>query len=406
MARLADAVRRGADSLAAAGPDRLLAAWQETVAGFRDTASAERRALDQALAPRTGLSHQGLTAGLEAVLGGVAGRGAAEVFQDAARRTRRGAALGEGHTGGAAPVLVLLASNLPALAVQPLLPILALGRPAVLKSSRAEPLFTPAFVADLARREPACGEALAALTWRGGDPAIEAPLLAAAGRVIAYGDAATMADLDERAGAGFRGKLLKYGPKVSLAVIGPGADPRHAAAGLARDVALFDQRGCLSVVAVYCARGMEEELAGELATALADRARAWPPGATPVAAASAVRQARDEAAMRDLLCHEMGMAEGTVIVEPRPALRPSPGLRTVRIHPLPDLADLPAVLIPWQDRLQGVALAGLPGGLEHDLRHALTALGVSRHAPPGDLQTPDTRWHNGGLDPLQALAHD
>jgi hypothetical protein len=41
--------------------------------------------------------------------------------------------------------------------------------------------------------------------------------------------------------------------------------------------------------------------------------------------------------------------------------------------------------------------------VEHDLRHALTALGVSRFAPPGDLQTPDTRWHNGGIDPLEAL---
>jgi acyl-CoA reductase-like NAD-dependent aldehyde dehydrogenase len=297
-------------------------------------------------------------------------------------------------------VLVLLASNLPALALQPLLPILALGRPAIVKSARAEPLFAPAFVTGLARREAACGAALAALTWRGGDAELEAPLLAAAGRVIAYGGAAAMADLERRAG----GKLLAYGPKVSLAVVGPGADPRRTAAGLARDVALFDQRGCLSVVAVYCAAGMEEELAGELAAALADRAAAWPPGPPALASTSAVRQARDEAAMRDLLCHELGVAEGTVIVEPRPALRPAPGLRTVRVHPLGDLSALAAVLAPWRDRLQGVALAGLGEPLDSDLRRDLHALGVSRFAPPGDLQTPDACWHNGGIDPLRALA--
>ena len=100
---------------------------------------------------------------------------------------------------GPAPVLAVLASNLPALAVQPLLPALALRRPVLLKSPSSEPLFAPAFLAALTRREPRLAGAVAAATWPGGDAELEAPLLAAAGAVVAYGGAEALADLARRA---------------------------------------------------------------------------------------------------------------------------------------------------------------------------------------------------------------
>ena len=61
-----------------------------------------------------------------------------------------------------APTWVILAGNLPALAVQPLLPALALRRPVLLKSPSAEPLFAPAFLEALTRREPRLAGAVAA----------------------------------------------------------------------------------------------------------------------------------------------------------------------------------------------------------------------------------------------------
>ena len=88
-----------------------------------------------------------------------------------------------------APHLIVLAADLPGIALQPLLASLALRRPAILKSSSREPFFAPAFAMALAAREPALGDAVAALAWRGGDPAIEQPLLDAVDRVVAYGGA-------------------------------------------------------------------------------------------------------------------------------------------------------------------------------------------------------------------------
>src|SRR6185312_1915288 len=116
LGRLVAALREGGEELRQIPPEDLLAAWADTVATFLRQGSLERRALDPPLAKLCGLSREGLRAGLEAVL-------------------------------------VVLASNLPGLAVQPLLPALAAGRPVLLKSSSAEPLFAPAFLSALARRE-------------------------------------------------------------------------------------------------------------------------------------------------------------------------------------------------------------------------------------------------------------
>jgi Acyl-CoA reductase (LuxC) len=104
--------------------------------------------------------------------------------------------------------------------------------------------------------------------------------------------------------------------------------------------------------------------------------------------------------MRGLWHSSPAPREGTVVVDPRPELRPSPGLRTVRVHPLADLSRLPGLLHGWKGRLQGAALAGEAAwSLEPELRE----LGISRFAPPGELQSPDASWHNGGIDPLEAL---
>jgi hypothetical protein len=172
----------GAAALRKLGGERLLEAWTDVVELFRDPASAERRALDPPLAILAGLSPAGLAAGLEAVLAGAAGPPARRLLAPPAARPEPSFSL------------IVLASNLPGLAVQPLWRALARGRPALLKSASAEPLFAAAFAATLARREPLLGDAVAAATWRGGDEELEAPLLAAAREVVAYGEAATIAD--------------------------------------------------------------------------------------------------------------------------------------------------------------------------------------------------------------------
>ena len=97
---------------------------------------------------------------------------------------------------------------------------------------------------------------MAALTWRGGRGELEEPLLAVAGRVLAYGDDAAIASLRRREAA----KLVPYGAKTSLAVVGADVDPAEVAAGLARDVALFDQRDAAKLRTISESRESRELL--------------------------------------------------------------------------------------------------------------------------------------------------
>jgi hypothetical protein len=104
--------------------------------------------------------------------------------------------------------------------------------------------------------------------------------------------------------------------------------------------------------------------------------------------------------MRGFWAAPIPVRSGTVLLDPDPAFRASPGLRTIRVHPLADLDRLPGLLAPWKGRLQG---AGLAGEDAWALEPRLALLGISRFAPPGELQSPDASWHNGGIDPLIAL---
>lgn len=369
--------------LAGLPPDRRLAAWNGAIDELLDPTSPSRQALDTTLPTLLRLSPAGFDAGLNTLLEGVRGAAAEEVF-----------AAARGRTPDAGLTAVILASNIPGLAVQPVLPALALGVPLLIKSSSAEPLFAPALLAALARREPELASAFAAIVWPGGQRRLEDVVFAGASRILAYGGGATIDALAGRLG----GRLVAYGPKLSVAAIGAGEAPESVAAGLARDIALFDQRGCLSIQAIFTA-GDAVALARALARALEKLARRWPPGTMSTVEAARIQQIRAETTMRGLEMIPLDLAAGTVILEPEPWLVPSPGWRLVRIHPLEDLAELPDRLAGWNGRIQGAALAGADAQC---LTAALEGLGVSRFAPPGELQRAPATWANGGLAPLDA----
>ncbi len=292
---------------------------------------------------------------------------------------------------------VVLASNVPALAVQSLLPALLLGRPLLVKSSTREPLFAPALVAALTRREPALADAFAAVAWPGADDALAAAAFGPCARLLAYGGAVAVGGLAARFGA----RLVAFGPRASVAFVTAGADPAATAAGLARDVALLDQRGCLSVQALYVAGGGERELAAALALALASAARELPPGPPDPAAAAQVHQLRAEAELRGALVGDLSPTAGSVMLASTLEFRPVPGLRTLRVHAAASLERALEALAPWRGRLQGAALAGQEALARAD--EIAARLAFARTAPAGELQHAAAGWASGGIDPLVAL---
>jgi hypothetical protein len=371
-----------------------IAAWLDVVESLLDPASSERQALLPDLLASSRLSPEGLSEALEVVLGGVR-RGGVEALL--ARLPRRGSTRPRGFAG------VVLAANVPALAVQMTLPALLLGRPLLLRSSAREPHFAPALVDALAAREPELGVALAAVHWPSDDEALELAAFGAAERVVAYGGADATAALAARLGD----RLVALGPKASVALVAGAYDPLSVARGLARDVALLDQRGCLSVQAVYVV-GEERrarELGEALAYALEIEHRRLPPGPLEPATAAAVQQLRAEADLTGRRIDGLELGAGTVLLEPELRFRPVPGLRTVHVHPAPTLEAIAEALAPARPILQGAATAGdalAPG--DFSFTGVFASLAFSRVAPAGRLQHASAGWASGGIDPIAALA--
>ena len=146
-------------------------------------------------------------------------------------------------------VLAILPGNIIGPAVAAAYCAGAAGATLMLKSSSRE-----IHLADIvARQFDRLGEPLAGtlhpMRWSGGDADFEATVFMEARRIVAFGDDATIADVKRRAPDGTT--VIAYGSAYSIGFVAAGAELGGAAHAAAYDVALFDQRGCLSPQTIY-----------------------------------------------------------------------------------------------------------------------------------------------------------
>ena len=146
-------------------------------------------------------------------------------------------------------ILVILPGNVIGPAIQAAYCAAIAGANVTLKASSDE----RHLAAIVSRQFDQLGEPLAgtakAVYWPGGDIEAEAKAFAAVQRIIAFGESATIDSIRARARDGV--EVIGYGESFSVAYVHADADLTKAAAGAARDVCLFDQRGCMSPQTIY-----------------------------------------------------------------------------------------------------------------------------------------------------------
>jgi hypothetical protein len=180
---------------------------------------------------------------------------------------------------------------------------------------------------------------------------------------------------------------------------------------LAVDIALWDQLGCLSPIAVFVVDRDPSHAAalGEaLAVALASAEKDWPRGSIDASDAHVIAQQRAEAEVRRAAGRAVAIHVGdstawTVIVEDGPDLRPAPLHRFIRVVPVAHPESLLDAIRPLGPHLAAVAIEGF-GAEAAGLPGALAELGASRVCVPGSLQSPPLDWHHGGRGVLAPLA--
>ncbi len=307
------------------------------------------------------------------------------------------------------PLAIVSAGNLPGVALPKMALALAAGGACLVKTASGEPFLPVLFARAVAEEDPDLGARLAVVWWHGGEAAWEAELAAGVASLVAYGSDEATAALRRSAPEHF----LSLGHRLSVAVVrlDPGAAIERLAAGVALDVALYDQLGCLSPQCVY---GIGEDAARRtfgdaLARSLEALAARLPRGHVPELSSVAIRRLRDEYEWREtggLRARVLVAARGTdwtVIEDPEPRFRSTPLYRTVFLRPLGALADLPAAL---GEALRQVECVGIGPWPDAEAAGALAEWGIPRVAPIGRMQVPGLDWRQGGSDPMTGIVDE
>jgi hypothetical protein len=338
-----------------------LAALARVVDGWSDADSPWRRALESELPAATGFSSAVVREGARRGFEEWSGRALRELV---ARELGRPEVLDRASpemASGFDTTAVLLAGQIPMPTLLAVIAPLVLRSPVLVKPSSGDPV-TPRLVArSIAEIDAELGQSLELVAFEGSDRAC-ARALFEADCVVAAGSDATIAAV--RAEVRPPRRLVTYGHRLSAAALGGaatrGPELADAAERLALDVALWDQLGCLSPIAVYVAHpdpSAADRVAEALASALERTEERLPRGRVGADGATAVAHERAQAEMRAAAGHRVTLFAGeqlawTVVREDGPAPLPAPLHRFVRVHPVNSARTWP----PWPSRASPTTL--------------------------------------------------
>jgi len=204
---------------------------------------------------------------------------------------------------------------------------------------------------------------------------------------VVFGDDDTLETLRRECSAGriFDG----HGQRVSYAVVFEDAT-FESCTGVARDVSLFEQQGCMSPHVVYVG-GNARAYAQCLAREMEAFHTAHPAPKLPLATRAALAQKRDAFEFEALSNSGVQLWKGsgwTVVFEENPVFRLSPLDRFVFVKPLPE--DLGAAVFGIRAITGGIGI--FPATPDHAAR--LSQLGASRICEIGRMQQTPFSWHS------------
>lgn len=202
--------------------------------------------------------------------------------------------------------------------------------------------------------------------------------------VLAFGSDQTMATLRERWPDR---RLVQHGHRFSLALA---ADPATASA-LARDLTLYDTRGCMAPVCVLVP-GEPAPLARALAAALEETEHLCPRGPLEPELGPLWRERAGLARVRGAAIEGPGWA---VLTLPAQHLLPVALPRMAVLHPIPSLEAASELLLPWRAQLSTLGAAWCASEGQTAALPAWAGW-FPRVCPLGAMQTPPfPRLHDG-----------
>ena len=221
--------------------------------------------------------------------------------------------------------------------------------------------------------------------------------------VIAIGSDATMHAIQSRLSP--YQTFIPHGHKVSIGVVH--SDYPQAAKLAAKDVSLYDQRGCLSLHAIYvsaCGEGDAPEFARLLANEMAQFAKQSPPAPRTLSESGAIHNFRETTRFLTAnspdteIWHSEDTQDWTVVYTTDPTLKLSCLGCCVSVIPMPQEMS-GETLGSEAQHLSTIALHPFSNEQAEQLSH----LAAHRICPLGESQRPSLFWHHDGLAPLASI---
>lgn len=397
---LAQALRSGAPTLRAlpadariAAVDRLAASWLAPDSPWRARALVE-------LPMSTGLPASMIDVALANLWQALRGSHLAPVVATE---------LGGGH--GEVPGLALhvLAGNVPGVGVFGIVAAILAGVPSLVKPATREPFLPALLVESIGVVTPELQRSVALAPWRGGSDDLDAAALGAADVVLAYGRDATL----DRVAAHRPRRLLRYGDRLSVALVAASALGPRTARALAQQTALYDQQGCLSpqiVVVEDAGRDEVDLFAALVAAELGVLEHELPRAAASLAERASVWRWLERQRWRgqegaDVAVHGGRDGTGSVVCDRTPDWPTSPTFRNLVLVPVPHLAESTAVFRRFPGKIEALGYAG-PTERLAEVASVAADVGAHRMCPLERLQAPPFAWCQSGHPRLASLLGD
>ena len=381
---------RGAENINPSA-DRMADALARAFALWRDHNFARRRDAISAIARSAGYSVALLENSIDALLKPFT----SDALKSIAKRVSASSRIDKPITVG-----FIAAGNVAGAGIHEIAIALIAGAGVIVKTASAEPIFFTEFARTLAEIDRDASARIGVLHWSRMRPDLIAALIANCERVVAYGDDLTIESLRNRF------KVIGFGSRVSAAVVAPATIDRsridRIAELLARDVALFEQLGCLSLHHVFVLSpdgDAARELAIRISAALERIGESIPPAKIPLRDAVEIRGVRERARWRRIAGEPVELFEGrglewTVIFEPKAdSFKISPGFRTVHVTGVRDLEEFRDCIAGVAGRIEAMSIAGDESG---DIGATIGAIGIPYVCAPGEMQSPPLDWRHGG----------
>jgi hypothetical protein len=365
------------------GADRMADALTRVFELWRDRNYARRRDAIAVIADSAGYSVAMLENSIDALL---------KPFTSDALKAMAARVSADSRNSKPKTVGFIVAGNVAGAGIHEIAIALIAGARVLIKTASAEPIFFAEFARTLAEVDRDAGEHIEVLNWGRARVDLTDELIAKCERVVAYGDDATIESFRKRP------NVIGFGSSVSAALI-DASWIDGIADSLARDVALFEQLGCLSLHHVFVVspdgRGARD-LAIGMSSALERLAVSMPSARIPVRDAAEIRGVRERARWRAIAGEPVELFEGralewTVVFEARPdSFRVSPGFRTVHVTALRDLSEFRDCIGNMSGRIEAIAVAG------NDCEIEARAMGIPYVCAPSEMQSPPLDWRHGG----------